>query len=100
MLKLKIFLALFLSFTVTGCVFTRAELSMETKANYEWSLAVEKAAFPPGYGFPVFVIKDKTYAFHHEGVWNSADGVKWAKTRLPSIRREANETRYVRFNNA
>lgn len=100
MFKLKILLALFISLTASGCVFTRAELSDKAKASYVWQEVNKNAAFPQSYGFPVFVVKDKMYAFHQEGVWTSADGVSWNKTELPTIRREANETRYVQFKDA
>jgi hypothetical protein len=40
------------------------------------------------------------WAFHPEGVWQSADGGNWTKSSLPSIRRNLYATRYVQFNDA
>ncbi|HSK71752.1 MAG TPA: kelch repeat-containing protein, partial [Pyrinomonadaceae bacterium] len=78
--------------TVFGC--------HSTKTKYVWNEVTSSAAYPQSYGFPVFVVKEKIFAFHQEGTWTSADGVNWRKTDLPTIRREANETRYVQFGDA
>lgn len=67
---------------------------------YVWNEVTSKAAYPEGYGFPVFVIDDRMLAFHHEGVWNSTDGANWTKTDLPSVKRDAYEARYVQFKTA
>lgn len=94
MLKTIIFILVF---------FASASAALACHANsarYVWSNVTGKAAFPQSYGFPVFVVKGKMYAFHSEGVWTSADGANWQKTDLPSIRSEANETRYIQFNDA
>ena len=100
MLKLKIILAVFLSFVITDCAFTKAYSPNKTNADYFWNIVTAKAEFSQSYGFPVFVIKEKIYAFHQEGIWTSTDGVNWVKAELPAIRSEANETRYIQFNNA
>ena len=99
MSKLIFFTIAILSISLTSCAFSQAQLPEKTKAAYVWNEATNNAAFPPGYGFPVFVIGEKMFAFHHEGVWNSADGVIWSKTDLPSIRGDAYATRYIQFNN-
>lgn len=101
MFKLKILFASFILLVANGCVFTRAEFPDKTKVPELWREISKSAAFPQGYGFPVFVAKEKIYAFHPESVWTSADGgANWTKTGLPSIRREANETRYIQFKDA
>jgi hypothetical protein len=68
--------------------------------DYVWNEVTSKAAYPQGYGFPVFVKDNRMFAFHHEAVWSSADGVNWTKTDLPSVKRDAYEARYIQFNNA
>lgn len=78
--------------TVFGC--------QPTKTEYVWNEVTSQAAFPQGYGYPVFAANERMFAFHHEGVWNSADGANWTKTDLPSIRPDAYATRYVQFDNA
>jgi len=99
MSRLKFFLAVILSLGASGCAFGQVKLPEKEKTHYVWHQAIGNAAFPRGYGFPVFVANEQMFAFHHEGVWNSADGVNWTKIDLPSIRRDAYETRYVQFNN-
>jgi hypothetical protein len=100
MSKFILFIFAVLSFSLTNCTFTNAKLSEKTKAEYTWNQAAGSAAFPQGYGFPVFVKDEKMFAFHHEGVWNSTDGVNWTKTNLPSVKRHAYEAKYMQFNNA
>jgi hypothetical protein len=100
MANLKLFIIVTLSLCLTGCAFGQAKLPEKTKADYVWTEAIKNAAFPQGYGFPVFVIDEKMFAFHHEAIWKSADGVTWKKIELPAVRRNAYETGYVQFNNA
>ncbi|MGC2236852.1 MAG: hypothetical protein WA584_11875 [Pyrinomonadaceae bacterium] len=69
-------------------------------SDYVWNEVTKSANYPQGYGFPVFVIDNRMVAFHHEAVWNSADGVNWTKTDLPSVKHDAYEARYIQFNNA
>jgi len=100
MSRLKIFIIAILSLSLMGCAFGQAKLTEKTKADYVWNEVANNAAYPQGYNFPVFVKDEKMFAFHHEAVWNSADGVNWTKTDLPSVKRDAYEARYVQFNNA
>ncbi|HEX9963240.1 MAG TPA: hypothetical protein VGB00_20075 [Pyrinomonadaceae bacterium] len=100
MSKLIILFIAILSTGLSGCAFGQAKLPNETKTGYIWNEITGSAAYPQGYGFPVFVANEKMYAFHHEAVWTSADGANWTKTNLPSVKRDAYETRYVQFNNA
>ena len=67
---------------------------------YQWIEITKAAAFPPGYNFPVFVAKGRMWAFHSEGVWDSADGKTWTKTGLQAIRRDAYNTTYVQLGDA
>ena len=100
MSKFKLCILAILSFSLIGCASSQAKLPEKTKADYIWTQATGSAAYPQGYGFPVFVTGEKIFAFHHESVWNSADGVNWTKTDLPSVKRDAYEARYIQFNNA
>ena len=68
--------------------------------DYQWVEITKNAAFPPSYNFPVFVAKDRMWAFHSEGIWESADGRTWTKTALTPIRRDAYNTSYVQFGEA
>jgi hypothetical protein len=89
MSKLKLFIITILSLSYTGCAFGQAKLPEKTKADYVWNQVTGSAAYPQGYGFPVFVANKKMVAFHYEAVWNSSDGVNWTKTDLPSVKRDA-----------
>lgn len=92
---IKFAVLLILSVSVSACVSRRVEAS-----NYAWNEVTANAAFPQSYGFPVFVVGEKMFAFHQEAIWKSADGANWTKIDLPSIRRDAYATRYVQFNDA
>lgn len=100
MSKLKLFIIAILSLSLMSCAFGQAKLPEKTNAAYVWNKVTNSAAYPQGYNFPVFVANEKMVAFHHESVWNSADGINWTKTDLPSVKRDAYEARYVQFNNA
>lgn len=69
----------------------------EHARRYAWTKATGAAAFPAGYNFPVFVARGSMWAFHHEGVWQSADGASWTKSSLPPIKSDAYRTRYIQF---
>ena len=72
----------------------------ESSRKYVWTKVTEQAAYPPGYNFPVFVANNRMWAFHAQGIWDSADGKTWTKSKLPAIRRDVYETRYVQFKQA
>jgi hypothetical protein len=88
------FILIFIAFGATafGC--------HPKSGDYVWKEVTSQAAYPQGYGFPVFVRDNRMFAFHHEAVWSSTDGVNWTKTDLPSVKRDAYEARYIQFNNA
>jgi hypothetical protein len=69
-------------------------------ASYSWTEITRNAAFPESYNFPVFVEQNRMWAFHPQGIWNSADGKAWVKAALPAIRQSVYETNYVQFNHA
>lgn len=96
MSKLRFLVVIILSVSVLSCAVNQP---VSAKTSYVWNEVTSQAAFPQSYGFPVFVVNEKMFAFHHEAVWNSADGVNWTKIDLPSIRRDAYETKYIQFNN-
>ncbi|CAN5248550.1 kelch repeat-containing protein [soil metagenome] len=72
----------------------------EIASPYSWTRVKERAAYPGGCNYPVFVAQNRMWAFHNEGVWHSADAKNWTKAKLPLVRRNAYEARYVQFNNA
>lgn len=72
----------------------------ESSRRYVWTKVTEQAAYPPSYNFPVYVANNRMWAFHQQGIWDSADGKTWTKSKLPAIRRDAYETRYVQFRDA
>lgn len=65
-----------------------------------WTEITPHAAFPTSYNFPVYVERDRMWAFHPQGIWSSADGKSWEKAKLPTIRHSVYETTYVQFNHA
>ena len=70
------------------------------QSSYEWTQLTEAAAFPKSYNFPVFVAKEKMYAFLGQGIWTSTDGRDWTKTQLEPIRTDVYATQYVQFRDA
>lgn len=69
-------------------------------AEYTWSRVTERAPYPESYNFPVFVAKNKMWAFHPEAIWDSADGKTWNRSALPSMRRNVYQSQYVQFKDA
>ena len=78
----------------------QAQTSATSHGAYEWTLVTERAAFPVGYNFPVYVFGDKMVALHFEGTWESPDGKTWTRSGLPSIRADVYKTQYVQFKDA
>jgi hypothetical protein len=76
------------------------EAHSDTADLYHWTRITENAEFPVGYNFPVFVAKDKMWAFHAEGNWYSTDGISWFKSSLESLRKNVYQSHYVQFNGA
>jgi hypothetical protein len=74
--------------------------TVEPSSAYKWRKATEKAAFPVGYNYPVYVAQNRMWAFHPEGIWHSTDGTSWAKADLPSVQKDIYTTKYVQFNEA
>lgn len=64
---------------------------------YSWEQVSPGAAFPVGYNFPVFVVKNRMLAMHGQGIWESLDGRKWELAALPPIRSNVYVTQYVHF---
>lgn len=67
---------------------------------YSWSRVTERASYPVGYNYPVFVARERMWALHAEGTWSSVDGSKWRKENLPSARHNVYESQYVLFNDS
>lgn len=62
---------------------------------YRWKEVTPHGAFPEGYNYPVHVARGRMWALHAEGTWSSADGRRWRKEALPSVRRNVYESQYV-----
>lgn len=90
-----LFTILFLSFSVTACIKNKAESS-----DYIWENVTEKAGFPEGYGYPVFVLEDETMLALNHGGWLSKDGKSWTKTALPESGLNSAHQKYVQFKGA
>jgi len=69
------------------------------KASYLWSNVTEKAQFPEGYNYPVFVTNGELRAINNGG-WTSKDGKVWTKTPLPDSGLNSAYQKYVLFNDA
>lgn len=56
-----------------------------SNGKYVWTELTDKAAFPKGYNFQLFSVKDTLWALHHTGTWFSIDGKQWTKNTLTNI---------------
>lgn len=56
-----------------------------TDSSYQWTELTKSAAFPKGYNFQIFSIRDTLWAMHHEGAWYSIDGKMWSRSPLNNI---------------
>jgi hypothetical protein len=43
----------------------------EVDTKYKWTQVTGNAAFPKGYNFQLFSIRDTLWAMHHAGIWFS-----------------------------
>lgn len=68
-------------------------------AEYAWSNVTNKAEYPEGYNYPVFVLGDKMLALNN-GAWISTNGKSWTKTDLPETGLNPAYQKYVQFNGA
>jgi hypothetical protein len=67
---------------------------------YVWSEVTKNAAFPPGYGYPVFVMNGEMRALTGSGGWVSKDGKNWTQTNLPNIGLNSAYQDFVYFKDA
>lgn len=96
---------LIISLTTQACSLTESGAAEKPSSEFppasnSWTRVTESAAYPGGYNFPVFVADNQMWAFHFDNVWHSTDARKWTKAKLPSVRHNAYESRYIQFNNA
>jgi hypothetical protein len=68
--------------------------------NYKWTKLTDNAAFPKGYNFQIFSIRDTLWVMHHAGIWFSLDGKEWKKSQLTNVLKDNAFLDYVWFNNA
>jgi hypothetical protein len=66
---------------------------------YRWDRVADKAAFPEGYNYPVFVFGKWMVALNN-GAWLSANGEKWIKTDLPASGLNSGYQKYIQFDGA
>jgi hypothetical protein len=97
MFKLRFFAGLILTIGITSCA-TGEKISAKTA--YVWQNVTAKAEFPESYGYPVFVLEDKTFLAINNGGWISKDGKHWTKTALAESDLNAGYQKYVKFGDA
>ena len=88
---------LFASIAATACA--GAKVSASKGKSYVWSNVTEKAQFPEGYNYPVFVMDGELRAINNGG-WVSKDGKNWTKTALPESGLNSAYQKYVQFKDA
>lgn len=96
MFKLKIiFTILILSISILACTKSKAATS-----EYVWENVTEKAEFPQGYNYPVYVLNDGNLLALNNGGWLSKDGKHWTKTELPESGLNPAYQKFVQFDGA
>ena len=93
MFKTINFITLFIAFgsAVFGC--------HAKSSGYVWNEVTSKAAYPPGYNYPVFVMNGEMRALTNGG-WVSKDGKNWMQTNLPTVGLNSAYQKYVQFKDA
>jgi hypothetical protein len=66
-------------------------------SDYVWTKATDHAAFPDGYNFPLFNVRNQLWVLRSEGNWLSADGTTWTKAELPALGLRTAYQQYVQF---
>ncbi len=66
---------------------------------YKWQIVTEKAGYPTGYNYPVFVVGNKMLALNNGG-WISEDAKTWKRTDLPEIGLNSAYQKFVQFKGA
>ena len=67
---------------------------------YSWTQLTPDAGFSKSYNFQLFSDDQYIWAFHHDGVWLSKDGITWWKTELTDIVNRQAFLDYVNFKGA
>jgi hypothetical protein len=98
-------LLLFTSATGSACGVSvdsrsRNNPPIESDQNYRWTKLTDHAAFPEGYNFPLFNIRNRLWVFRSQGNWYSEDGKNWTKADLPPLGLRTGYQQYVQFNDA
>ena len=95
-----------LGFLIVNLVSTTGSLRLELHENgqgdslhqeYIWVQLTSNADFPKSYNFQLFADSHHIRAFHHKGVWSSADGRSWLKTELKNIVKNQGFLSYIKF---
>lgn len=72
-------------------------LTDNTGTEYAWTKVSDHAAFPEGYNFPLFNLRNQLWVLRSEGNWFSADGKSWTKAELPALGLRTAYQQYVQF---
>lgn len=95
MAKISGFLFIFICF----CCANALGCSSKSATEYVWTEITKSAAYPQGYGYPVFVMDGEMRALYGEG-WISRDGKNWTKAGLPNIGLNSAYQDFIQFKGA
>lgn len=103
-MNMRAIVILLLAVSVLGCQIGNSQSAnagvVPRPSGYIWTQLTEHAEFPESYNFSVFVVKDRMWMFHGDGVWSSTNGQTWTRSALPSMRKNVYQSDYVLFNDA
>lgn len=97
MFKSRFLVILILTVGIAACAVNE---KISAKTDYVWQNVTPSAEFPIGYGYPVFVLEDKTLLALNKGGWVSKNGKNWTKTALPESDLNPGYQKYVKFGDA
>jgi len=91
-------LSLILLFAISSCGGKSAAVKSDVaRTDYTWTRVTDHAAFPEGYNFPLFTLRNQLWVLRSEGNWFSADGTTWTKAELPALGLRTAYQQYVQF---
>ncbi|MDQ3801415.1 MAG: hypothetical protein M3384_18490 [Acidobacteriota bacterium] len=89
----------FLFIFICLCCASAFGCASKSASEYVWNEITKSAAYPQGYGYPVFVMDGEMRALYGEG-WISKDGKNWTKANLPSVGLNPAYQKFIQFKDA
>lgn len=73
---------------------------LTSDSSFVWTKLLDSAKWGKNYNFQMFSHNDTLWTFHHDGNWQSIDGINWVGSDLPNAIFNLAFLDYVQFNGA